>query len=369
MKKIIDQKWLKTYVPIFSSMFFLFVFSLIIIFVTPAVEYSIINSENYPSGLPKRMVAPFVDMTSWVDPSSEYSINGAPNLAKFAIDTNIKTYHLGFINPVQSNPISNNKLNWAWGGYASLTKSSTDAQYLGIVQSMQNLKDSGGMYIISIGGQAGNAPWKVTQSEDLLENFYTDVIQTYSLSRIDLDIEEDNQDYDQNVANAKAIKKVQDKTNVEVSLTIPIMPYGWENKQINIIKAYVSEGVEITLINNMCMCYGTGVNNGEDYGDASVRAMESCIGQLQTIYSNQGIELSTTAAYVKTGCTVALGYESSLYPTFTTSMMQKVTNHAKNNNYGLLSFWSIGRDAKIEQNAGIQSKYAYSEIAKQYLQI
>ena len=366
-----SKQWLKIYVPVICGMAALFLFSIIAIFVVPTVEQNIMNNnaaKTYASGVPYKTVAPFVDMSSWIDPSSAYSVNGVPNLRKFATDTGVKIYNLGFINPLTSNPTNaDGSINWGWGGYASLTKNSTNSQYLGIVQSIQNLKDAGGTHIISVGGQAGDAPWKVTQNVDSLEAMYLDIIKTYGIKRLDLDIEESNQDADHNTANAKAIKRVQDATDIEITLTIPIMPYGWEQKQINIIKAYLSQGVDITMINSMCMCYGTGVSSGEDYGDASIRAIENSITQMKEIYSNYGLELSDAQAYKKTGCTVSIGYESYLYPTFTTSMMQKITNHAKQKGYGMLSFWSMGRDSTIDGNTGISTKYAYTNIALEYL--
>lgn len=368
----LNKKWLETYVPVFCGMAFLFLFSIIAIFVMPSVETQIISGQatkTYASGIPHKTVAPFVDMSSWIDPSNAYSINGVPNLGKFASDTGIKIYNLGFINPLTNKPTNaDGSINWGWGGYSSLVKNSTNSQYLGIVQSMQNLTDVGGKYIISVGGQAGDAPWKVTQNVQSLTNMYLDIIQTYNIKRLDLDIEESNQDADHNSANAKAIKQVQDQTNIEITLTIPIMPSGWQQKQINIIKAYLNQGVDISMINSMCMCYGTGTYSGEDYGDASIRAIENSILQMKELYSNYGFELSDAQAYQKTGVTVSIGYESYLYPTFTTSMMQKVVNHAKTNNYGMLSFWSMGRDSTIDGNTGIQSKYAYSTLAKEYLQ-
>ncbi len=115
------------------------------------------------------------------------------------------------------------------------------------------------------------------------------------------------------------------------------------------------------------MCYGTGVLSSEDYGDASIRAIENSIAQMKEIYSNYGLSLTDSKAYAMSGCTVSIGYESSLYPTFTTDMMRKVANHAKEHNYGMLTFWSIGRDSQIENNAGIGSKYAYTEICLTYL--
>ena len=41
-------------------------------------------------------------------------------------------------------------------------------------------------------------PFYVTQNQTALENFYLDIIGTYELKRLDLDIEESNQDKTQN---------------------------------------------------------------------------------------------------------------------------------------------------------------------------
>ena len=134
--------------------------------------------------------------------------------ATFALNTALK----GFLSPGDSFAISSMEHN-------------------AVARPAESLRKKGGDYAISIGGQLGAAPWVVTQNQAMLEKFYNEVIETYSLKRMDLDIEESNQDYSQNIINAKAIKSVQDKTNIEITLTIPIMPSGWEQKQINIIKA------------------------------------------------------------------------------------------------------------------------------------
>ena len=183
---------------------------------------------------------------------------------------------------------------------------------------------------------------------------------------MDLDIEESNQDYGQNMANAKAIKAVQDKTDIEITLTIPIMPSGWEQKQINIIKAYLDAGVDVKLINSMTMCYGTGVNSNEDYGTASIRAITNSVKQLKNIYSNYGILLTDDQAYLKTGATFSIGYESDLYPIFTTSMAATIVEDAKKHNYGLISMWSMGRDAILEPNKAITEPFTFSKELRKY---
>ena len=378
MKRIINKikNWSpfkKRYIPIFSTLGFVFIVSIILIFAFPIIAEPLLSDPNRKtekSGWPVRLAAPYIDMSSWVETSSAYSLSGAPELGKLSSETGFKYFNLGFIQPDTEKPIAEDgNIRWGWGGYYVLSKQGsggTNAQYKGIVTSLTNLRSLGGDFAISVGGQVGAAPWVVTQNQTALENFYLDIIGTYELKRLDLDIEESNQDKTQNEINAKAIKSVQDKTNVEITLTIPIMPSGWQQKQIDIIKAYLDAGVEIQTINSMTMCYGSGVYDNEDYGTASIRAINNSIRQMKEIYSGYGINLTDEQAYLKTGATFSIGYENSLYPTFTTEMAKTVVNDAIKNNYGLISFWSMGRDAILEPNKDISKQYTYTNVLKTY---
>lgn len=361
----------RRYIPIYILMTITFILELILIFTFPTITHNILvdpNNISKKSGWPTRLSAPYIDMSSWVDPASAYSLSGAPDLGKLSDESGFKYFNLGFIQPDQTKPLeTDGSIRWGWGGYSLLSEENqTNSQYQGIKQSLANLKERGGDFTISIGGQAGDAPWVVSQNQNALEKFYTEIIETYEIKRLDLDIEESNQDEDQNIINAKAIKTVQDKTDIEITLTIPIMPTGWEQKQIKLINAYLDAGVDIAIINSMTMCYGDGVYSNENYGTASVRAITNSITQMKEIYSNHGIELTDDQAYLKTGATFSIGYESNLYPIFTLDMAKSVVNDAIKNNYGLVSMWSMGRDAKLESNTAITTKYNYSNILKQY---
>ena len=360
----------RRYIPIFSIMSLLLVLSIILIIVLPTVTHQIIASPSNrsKSGWPTRLSAPYIDMSGWVAPASEYSINGAPNLGKLYDDSGFAYFNLGFIQPDTNKPLeSDGTIRWGWGGYYQLSEMApSNAQYNGIVESLESLRAKGGDFAISIGGQIGDAPWVVTQNQSALEKFYLDIIKTYKLKRMDLDIEESNQDQNQNIINARAIKNVQTKTGVEITLTIPIMPHGWEQKQINIINAYLDAGVDIHLINSMTMCYGTGVWINEDYGTASVRAITNSIRQMKKIYANHGFELTDDQAYLKTGATFSIGYESNLYPVFTLSMANTVVEDAIKHNYGMVSMWSMGRDAMLISNQAITTKFNYSNVLHKY---
>lgn len=370
-KYIFTKRWKTIYIPIISTLGAIFLVSVILICVLPSKNVSQEPTANQPknfkSGWKTNIVAPFIDISSWVDITNPYSLNGVPNVAKVEQDTGITYYNLGFIQPDTDKPLdSSGNIRYGFGGYYELSEKGNDSQYKSIKQTINNLKSLGGIYTISIGGQLGDAPWIVTQNTDKLENFYQEIIDTYGLKRLDLDIEESNQTESANKANAKAIKRIQDKNQTEIVLTIPIMPSGWQDKQIKIIKAYLDEGVNIALINSMTMCYGTGVYSNEDYGDASIRAIENSISQMKKIYAEYGINLSTKQAYAKTGATIDIGYESSLYPVFTLEMAKKVVKHAKENGYGMLSYWSINRDAKMVSNKAITDTFAYLEVMNEF---
>ncbi len=365
-----QRKWLP-YIIGFSTAFIVCI-TLIFVFptssrVTP--EHEIPDTQESTDGWPNKVLAPFMDTTYWVPSSTGYSIGGVADIGKIAKDTDLRYFNLAFINPSTTDAVlDDGTINWCWGGYESISKKNpSNGQYQGVLAAIKNIRDLGGDITISVGGQLGHAPWVVSNSEQKLYEMYKDIIKTYDITRLDLDIEESNQGETENQINARAIKRVQDELGTKIILTIPIMPDGWKEKQLKVINAYLNSGVDIELINSMTMCYGYGVASNEDYGDASVRAMENANKQLVEIYKNRGIPLSEAEAYKKMGATVSLGFESSLYPTFTPEMASKVAEHAKQKSYGMLSFWSVGRDAKLQENKGITQKHEFLDQMYQYL--
>ena len=323
------------------------------------------NESPYePSTFDGTLLAPFVDMASWVDTSSRYSINGAPDLGQIYDEIGLEYLFLGFVRPDDNQPLtSDGTIRWGWGGFYDLSERGNDGfQYEGIKQSIQNLRDRGGDVVVSVGGQLGKAPWTVTQNVTKLKEMYIDIIEAYDLTRIDLDIEEINQGYEQNVANAKAIKRAQDQTGVEVVLTIPIMPYGYTSTQKNVLRAYIGNGVNIKYINNMTMCYGNEVNPGEDFADASIRAIDNAANQVKAIYAEYGVDLGDDA-YKMLGATVDIGYENQYNPVFTPDMTRRVAEYANEKDLGMFSYWSLNRDSMMQYNSAIDTQYEFYDAS------
>ena len=327
------------------------------------------NLDTLNQNFPASLLAPFVDMVAWVN-SSTYGINGVPNLGLITDETGCTYYNLGFIRADSTKPTeADGTIRWGWGGYYDLSERGNDGyQYEGIKKAIADVRSRGGDVIVSFGGQLGNSPWTDSQNVDKLAQMYMEVIDAYQLKRIDLDIEENNQGYDNNFKNAQAIRRVQEQTGVEVSLTIPIMPYGWDAKQLNLIRAYIGAGVELKMINSMTMCYGyNAVGTNETFGDASIRALKNANYQLVELFAEFGIEMSNEWAYKLMGATVDIGYENSSNPIFTVSETKQVAEFCKEVGIGMYSFWCVNRDALLEYNKAISGMYTHFTASTYYL--
>lgn len=311
---------------------------------------------------PAQVMAPLVDMTAYVS-DTEFSNNGAPNLAEIAKQSETKFFNLGFM---QATGVVNGRLNWSWGGFNGLNELTNDQwQYEGIKKAIRELREEGGDVALSFGGLNSGAFWELTQDVTILTNAYQELIEGYGLTRIDLDVEAGAMDYQHNKANAKAIKKVQELTGVKVTLTLPVMPTGLIQTGLDVLKAYLEEGVDLENINIMTMCYGASV---PDYAQGSIDAVDNTMKQVKDYFKKYaGMDLTTEQAYAKLGTTPSVGFENTGHPYFTTEMMKQVVDHAVEKNIGMVSFWSINRDAKIDNGVGqVKNRFEFTKVAQTF---
>ena len=117
----------------------------------------------------------------------------------------------------------------------------------------------------------------------------------------------------------------------------------------------------------MTMCYGSEVNPGEDFAEASIRAIDNSAKQVQAIYQEYGVELSLDDCYKKLGATVDIGYENEYNPVFTADMTRRVATYANEKNLGMFSFWSINRDSMMQPNRAISTQYEHFDASLAYL--
>ncbi|MGL4796513.1 MAG: immunoglobulin-like domain-containing protein, partial [Paraclostridium sp.] len=310
---------------------------------------------------PSQVNAPFADMTAWNN--GEFSNNGALNLKKISQDTGVKFFNLGFIQ--STGGVSNGKVNWGWGGHEVLSERHSDnSQYQGIKKAIKDVRELGGDITISLGGLNGVAPWEVTQDVETLYNTYKEIVQGYGLTRLDLDIEDGATNKVHNIANAKAIKKLQDETGVDIVLTLAVMPTGLTSVQLDVLEAYLSQGVDVEIVNIMTMCYGASV---PDYAIGSVQAVDSTMIQVKEYFKKYAnIELTEEQAYRKIGTTPSVGFEGTAHPIFDVEDTKVVVNHAIEKGIGMVSMWCINRDSKAQGNEGIKNAYEHTDVMKQF---
>ncbi|MGL5978855.1 MAG: glycosyl hydrolase family 18 protein [Erysipelotrichaceae bacterium] len=315
---------------------------------------------------PEQVNAPFADMSAWN--SGAFSNNGALNLLKVYEDTGVKFFNLGFIQALGGT--SDGILNWGWGGYSVLNEQNADnLQYQGIKQAIKDIRAVGGDVAISLGGLNGLALWEATSDVEVLYQTYKQIVEGYGLTRLDLDIEGAATNKEHNKINAQAIKKLQDATGVDIVLTLAVLPSGLTNVQLDVLEVYLAAGVDVKLVNIMTMCYGNAtLLPNENYGTASLRAVESTMKQVQDYFKTYAnITLTESQAYAKIGTTPSVGFEGSAHPIFTKEWTKLVVDHAIEKGLGMTSMWSINRDAMAQDNSGIYAPYEHTKIMQTFM--
>lgn len=305
-------------------------------------------------------VAPYVDIMDYVR-VPDYAINGVPKLTKLSEESGIDHFNLGFILGYTT---EDGEKTWSWGGYKGMNPIENDGwQFAGIHKSLKAFRDQGGTYSISFGGAKSGQQqiWQQTKDVDAIAAIYKDVITRYEAPRIDLDVEGEYMDYQENLRNAQAVKKVQDETDVEVTLTLPVMHTGLVKSGQQVLKAYLEEGVDLTYVNIMTMCYGSAVS---DYGQGSIDAIDQTAKQLQTMYQTYAEKKMTSeAAYQKIGTTCCIGPREG-HPYFTLKQFEQVVKHAREKKVGMISFWSMNKDALLTKDKEeLLNAYDYAKIA------
>jgi len=129
---------------------------------------------------------------------------------------------------------------------------------------------------------------------------YNEVISTYDLTRIDLDIEGPHES-EGNEKNAQAIAAVQKSTNVKVDLTLPVTTSGLDGRGTQILKTYHDAGVDIDKVNIMSMLFNSGQTTSEQVN----KSIDYTKNQLMSEFS-----IDEDEAYGMLGVTNSIGKET-----------------------------------------------------------
>ncbi len=220
----------------------------------------------------------------------------------------------------------------SWGTYYVLSQDFPDAD-------IASMRAAGGDVIVSFGGAANTELALSCPSVSALEAQYDAVVTQYNLKRIDFDVE------GAAVADAASISRRDQAIallqaahpGLQVSYTLPVMPYGLTQDGINVVSDAIANGVEVTAVNVMAMDYGDGTT---EMGQAAIDAGNATEAQLAVLYPGK----STAQLDAMIGVTPMIGYNDVQGEVFQLSDASLLLDYAQSNGINEIAFWSAARD-------------------------
>ena len=234
----------------------------------------------------------------------------------------------------------------SWGTYATLDGA---AATMDLDRRIAQVRGQGGDAVVSFGGASNTELAVACDSTDQLVSAYRAVIDRYTASTVDFDIEGTAlDDAAANVRRARALKVIQDDArahgrNLAVWLTLPVTPRGLNANALAAVHALLAAKVELAGVNVMAM----------DFGEpAAARSMQRAViasvtatrAQLTVLYARVGVRLNAQQQWGKLGVTVMIGQNDVAAERFTVADARAVAGFAASRGLARVSMWSLNRD-------------------------
>ena len=231
--------------------------------------------------------------------------------------------------------------NPCWGGFGTYDMTWYQEQ-------IAELREKGGEVIISFGGANGFPLAFVASDEFELKDAFKLVVDSYDLQSVDFDIEGMFVAHPESIERrSAAMKLLQDEyPDLQISLTLPVMPWGLTADGVNVVTNAVDHDVDLSVVNIMAMDYG----GPGDMGDNAISAMENTFSQLKTIYEEAGIPKPDSAVWAMIGVTPMVGQNDVMEEIFYLDDAEDVRDFAFEKNIGRIAIWSANRDRQCENS-------------------
>ena len=281
--------------------------------------------------------APYSDLTSYPP----------PDLATIRRAAGVKDVTLAFVTAED-----NSRCTPAWGGYGSYPAYGSNAYQLAAVKRFRR---AGGSVVVSFGGEAGAELATVCKSVKALESAYQQVISAYGATHADFDIEgADNADFAAAKRRAAALAALQTTAathgrQLDVSLTLPVLPAGLTADDKRVIADTAGGGVSISLVNGMAMDFGDAAapHPANRMGTYAIDVAKSLRRQLHSVWPS----LPDSALQSLIGITPMIGINDTTDEVFTLANASQLVAYTKQHKLGMLSMWQLGRDKQCAQPA------------------
>lgn len=277
--------------------------------------------------LPKRVFAPYFEAWTGESPADLANQAGVKHLTMAFLQTEKKGSCTAYWNGSTSMPVS-------------------PATFGADVKALQA---KGGDIIPSFGGYtADTTGTEIADScndVDKIAAVYQNVITTYDVSRLDMDIEVDALNNAAGIDRRnKAIKKVQDWAaqngrHLEISYTLPTTTRGLADSGLALLRNAVSNGTRVDVANIMTFDYYD--NAQHDMAKDTETAAQGLHDQLARLYPDK----SDAQLWGMIGVTEMPGVDDfGPAETFTLANAKTVYNWAVAKNINTLSMWALQRD-------------------------
>ncbi|KAH9253840.1 hypothetical protein BASA81_008147 [Batrachochytrium salamandrivorans] len=237
----------------------------------------------------------------------------AVNLATMSNTVGTSMYNLGYIVADSTNSPS-------WGGLHSLS----DSWYLSQIQQIRNF---GGDVMISFGGPNGQELAQVITSASKLKSQYQNVIDSYSISWLDFNLQGasllDQASID--VRNA-ALRGLQTAfPNLRITYTLPATPTGLSSDAMYVLTSAYNAGVRVDVVNVLAIPANTGITL-----DPAVTLSTYTINAVQAAYTQAK---ATGLAYFSMGITPVIGTGEYAGATFSANDASQILLFARSNSW------------------------------------
>ncbi|MEU3193288.1 chitinase [Streptomyces sp. NPDC006992] len=258
-------------------------------------------------------------------PYVDTSLQPSYDLVKSAERTGVQEYNLAFVT-------SGGGCVPKWGGGQELEDDP-------VARQIPDLRAEGGDVRVSFGGATGTELGTACDSADELAAAYGKVVDTFDLTKIDLDIEGAAlPDTRANERRAKAVAALQKShQDLDVSYTLPVMPEGLTAPGVKLLENAEANGVRVSAVNIMAMDYGSSYDG--DMGEYATQAATAAHEQVAA-----ALGLDDEAAWKALAVTPMIGVNDVNVEVFTPEDAAQVRAFADEHGMGRLSMWSGTRD-------------------------
>ncbi len=287
----------------------------------------------------------------WIAPY-DYLAAGGPSPAEVMKATGVRRFTLAFI-------VSDGGCQPVWENGDPLTGAAEEAAISGI-------RSAGGEAAVAFGGMGGTKLGLTCASPEALAGVYQQVISTYQLRSIDLDIE-DTELYSaaarQRIIGALAIVRQRDP-GLMISVTIAADSGGPLSSGQDLITEAAAAGLHIDAWTIMPFDFA---GPGTDMAQASVQAADGLKNDLMSAYHE-----SASAAYRTMGISTMNG-RTDTGELISVADFQVMLRYVQAHHLARFAYWSVNRDQPCTSGSdsntcsGIaQQPYAFAKISVSY---